>query len=39
VTTDTATVVFYVIVFLGLIQIDRRLHDIAKTLKILRGAQ
>jgi len=36
---DATTVGFYVIVFLGLIQIDRRLHDIAKTLKTLRGAQ
>ncbi len=32
---DTITVVFYVIVFVGLVQIDRRLYDIVKALKTL----
>jgi hypothetical protein len=36
---NAVTVGFYVIVFLGLVQIDRRLYDIAKTLKTLREAQ
>ena len=35
-TMQIATVVFYVLVVLGLIQIDRRLHDIVKAVKAMR---
>ena len=30
---DNVTVAFYVLVFIGFVQIDRRLYDIIKTLK------
>ncbi len=32
---DGITAAFYLIVFLGLVQIDRRLYDIVKTLKAM----
>jgi hypothetical protein len=35
-TMQIATVIFYVLVVLGLIQIDRRLHDIVKAVKAMR---
>ena len=34
-TITVITVVFYVIVFIGLVQIDRRLYDIVRTLEAM----
>ena len=33
---SVATILFYVLVVLGFIQIDRRLHDIVKAIKAMR---
>ena len=33
---SVATIVFYVLVVIGFIQIDRRLHDIVKAFKAMR---
>ena len=36
---DQITVAFYVLVFIGFVQIDRRLHDIVRTLKRMTEAR
>ena len=33
---DEASIVFYVLVIIGFIQVDRRLYDIVKALKSMR---
>jgi hypothetical protein len=36
---DTVNVIFYVLVILGLVQIDRRLYDVVKTLRTMTTRQ